>query len=454
MRAPAGGRARLGRRAGRSGTGVGTASGARAAESSSMLSRLTVALALVALLALTPHLLAAQDLVIRGGEVWPVSGPPVAEGVVVIRNGRIVDVVSGGIVNAPAGVETVDATNRVVTPGFIDARTDLGVTSEGAVDRRRLVREEVRVADHLERPDVPGVFGMEGREYAVHPWLADGVTTVYVAPSPGNLVGAHGAVLKLGDDGFGAVVDSAAALHVALGQGPLDVFDVPTTRQGMVAVLRQWLLGVRARMEGRPAITATAGEDEEVPVPASVGRDLAAVLRGERPVRFHAHAPDDIRTALRVARELELRAVVEGAAGAWVVADDLARAGVPVVVGPSMVGLGSGGPAEMYAHTAENAARLVRAGVPVALSTDGARGRSVTVEAVVARGHGLAADQALRALTLDAARILGVDGRVGSLEAGKDADLVVWEGDPVGTWGRAMVVVVDGRVVYRRDEAR
>ncbi|HSR43489.1 MAG TPA: hypothetical protein VLL48_14980, partial [Longimicrobiales bacterium] len=223
--------------------------------------------------------LAAQELVIRGGEVRPVSGPAVPGGVVIVRDGRIVDVGPEDVVGVPMGVEEIDATGRIVTPGFLDARTGLGVGSEGALDRSTLVRHGVRVADHLEAPEVPGVFGMEGSGGAAHPWLADGVTTVYAAPSPGNLVGAFGAVVKLDDDGFGVVVDSAAALHVSLVEDPLVLFDAPTTRQGMVAVLRQWLVGARARMEGRTARPALAGEDTPVPPPDVPGPDLEAVLR-------------------------------------------------------------------------------------------------------------------------------------------------------------------------------
>jgi imidazolonepropionase-like amidohydrolase len=155
-------------------------------------------------------------------------------------------------------------------------------------------------------------------------------------------------------------------------------------------------------------------------------------------------------TALRVAKEFNLRVVIDSGAGAHRIAHILAEAQVPVVVGPSIMSLGSGGPLEMFAHTPENAGRLHRAGVKVALSTSTRWGRSVLLEGVVAKSHGLPEDAALKAVTLNAAEILGVADRLGSIEAGKDADIVIWKGHPLNTWGETRIVIVGGKIVYRR----
>jgi imidazolonepropionase-like amidohydrolase len=151
-----------------------------------------------------------------------------------------------------------------------------------------------------------------------------------------------------------------------------------------------------------------------------------------------------------VAKEFKLRIVIDSGAGAHKVARLLAEAQVPVVIGPSIMSLGSGGPLEMFAHTPENAGRLHMAGVKVALSTNSRWGRSVLLEGVVAKSHGLPEDAALRAVTLNSAEILGVAGRLGSIEAGKDADIVIWKGHPLSTWGETKVVIVDGKIVYER----
>lgn len=416
--------------------------------------RLAAAAILAAATGLLPQDAGAQDLAVVGGEVRPVSGPAVPDGVVTVEDGRIVDVGRRGQVEVPDGVRVIDASGMIVTPGLVDARTSLSLGSDDAADRDALLRAtSTRTAERLDDLRVPGAFGMEARQTRVHPWTMDGVTAAYVGPRPRNLVGGFGAVVKIAGDELGPVVDSAAALHVSFGYDLPRRHDGPTTRQGMVAVLRQWLHRAgEAAPGGTFRLGRPAAEVEGLP-PGSWERtgDVSAVLAGERTVRFHAYAPDDVLAALRVAREFDLRAVIEGGYGAHLVAGPLAEAGVPVVLGPAVSGSARTARApDAFARTAEGAARLHGAGVPVALSTDGGRGRAVTVEAIVARGHGLAPETALRAVTLDAARILGVAGRLGSLEPGKDADLVVWSGDPVGTWGEARVVVVDGTVVFER----
>lgn len=177
---------------------------------------------------------------------------------------------------------------------------------------------------------------------------------------------------------------------------------------------------------------------------------LGKVLRREVPLRTVANMPDDIMSALRIAKEFDLKVVIDLGAGAHKVVEALAKSKVPVVVGPSIMGLGSGGPLEMYAHTPENAGLLHKAGVKIALSTDMGFGRSVLLEGLIAKSHGLPEDAALRAITLDAAEILGVSDRLGSIEAGKDADIVIWKNHPLNTWGESRIVIVNGTVVFER----
>jgi imidazolonepropionase-like amidohydrolase len=411
------------------------------------------ALGVAVLLGVAPISVVAQDVVVVGAEVRPVSSAPILDGVVVVRDGRITAVAPRGTVAVPSGVDVVYAEGLVVTPGFIDAATSIGRNGAQGGGRADLLRPRYHVADVLGELSVPGAFGMEAGETPAHPWVMDGVTAAYVVPPGVGLVAGFGAVVKLNGSSLGEVLSSTAALHVTLGDDPTYRFEVPTTRQGMVAALRQWLGEARGAIAagasevriGRP-FSETEGTDEVV---HPVTPELRAVLAGEVPVRFRAQTPDDVLSALRVAAEYGLHAIVEGGSGAHVMAPTISRAGASVVVGPAMVGSGANRP-ETFARSPENAAHLAAAGVPIALSTEGAGGRSVGVEAAVAVGHGLSRESALRALTLDAARVLGVDDRVGSLEVGKDGDLVVWANEPVGTWAEARVVIVGGRVVYRR----
>jgi imidazolonepropionase-like amidohydrolase len=178
---------------------------------------------------------------------------------------------------------------------------------------------------------------------------------------------------------------------------------------------------------------------------------LVKVIDKEIPLRVQANRPDDIANVLKLKEEYDIDLVIDVGHGAHVVAEKLAAAQVPVVVGPNMIGAGGGGRYEFYAHTEENAARLHEAGVTIALSTDSGGGRSVVLEAAISRAHGLPEADALKAITLNAAEILGVADRLGSIEEGKDGDVVIWKEHPLSTWGRTEVVFIDGKVVFMRE---
>lgn len=383
-------------------------------------------------LLVAPALAAAQPLAIVGGEVHPGAGEVLAEATVLIEDGKVTAI--GADVALPEGAEVISAAGMVVTPGFIDAQTFLGVApgaGGGLVslggDPADAIAPEVRAADRF------------GEDLAPE-WLQSGVTAVYLAPDPRLLIGGTGAVVKLSGPAERAVLAEEVAVAASFGESA--VGDAPpgreaprgrTTRQGMIYDLRNTLI--------------RAGEDAAT---GEAGRTLGRLLAGELPLRVLANKTDDIETALRVADEFDLRLVLDQAAGAAAVASRLAEAGVPVVVGPSVIGIGNGGPMELTGHSPATAGILHGAGVQIALSTFGSRGRSVSMEAIIAWAHGLPREAALAAVTADAAAILGVADRIGSLAPGLDADVVIWDSHPIGTYARTAVVLVDGAVVFRR----
>jgi imidazolonepropionase-like amidohydrolase len=361
-------------------------------------------------------------LAIRGGEIHTISGDVIPEGIVLMGEGKIKAV--GKDVAIPRGTKVIDGQGMIVTPGIIDARSYFGLRR--TADRRKLM--------------IPSHKAIQ--EFRLQPqsdWLKTGVTTVYIAFQPVNLLGGFGAVVKLAGDSANAILKEMAGIHCSYGESAVRPMNAPTTRQGRIGRLRKVLVEAKAVLDRR---NAAADPDLEALVPC---------LRGEVPFRVYANTPDDIMTALRVAREFGLKLVIESGAGAYLTADALARDGVPVVVGPSIMGLGGGGQYEMFAHMPENAGLLHEAGVQVALSTNSGWGHSVLLEGVVAKSHGLPEDAALRAVTLNAAEILGVAHRIGSIEPGKDADIVVWRGHPLNTWGESRIVIVDGEIVFERD---
>lgn len=383
------------------------------------------ALCIITLFFLISGLLWGQtrDLAIRGGEIHTVSGKVIRDGVVLIGKGKIQAV--GLDVTIPEGTQVIDASGRIVTPGIIDARCGYGVRR--SADRSRLMTPARRVIDDFHpQPDSD--------------WLKGGVTTLFIAQPPRNLLGGFGAVVKLTGDSTRVIVVEVSDMIGSFGESVLNAFQAPTTRQGMIGRLRQEFVRTQETMERRGDAAVTDTDLEAV----------ARVLRCEVQFRVYANTPDDIMTALRLAKEFNLRLVIGSGAGAYLVAEALAEAGVPVVVGPSIMGLGGGGSYEMFAHTPKNAGRLHKAGIKVALCTNSRWGRSVLLEGVVAKSHGLPEEAALKAVTLHAAEILGVSERLGSLEQGKDADIVIWKNHPLSTWGESQIVIVDGQIVFER----
>lgn len=375
----------------------------------------------------------APTIAVVGGEVHRGDGEVLPGATVLIEAGKIAAVGSGLAV--PEGAEIIEANGMVVTPGFLDSQTLLGAEPPGG-------GALVSPAGEPVAPMTPAARAADRFAEDLAPlWLREGVTTVYLSPDPRLLVGGVGAVAKLAGPRETALLREDAAVAASFGESA--VGDRPpgreqptgrTTRQGMIYDLRQTLL--RARED------AVGGE---------AGRTFGRLLAGETPLRMLVNTPDDIETALRVAREFDLRLVLDRAAGAAAVADRLAEADIPVVVGPAILGIGDGGPMELRSHSPATAGALHRAGVRIALSTFAGRGRSVAMEAVVAWAHGLPREAALSSVTSGAAEILGVSDRVGTLAPGLDADLVVWTEHPIGTYARPQVVLVDGRVVFRRE---
>ena len=325
---------------------------------------------------------------IRGATVLTGAGDTIEGGTIVFEGGKIVAV--GADVAPPGGSDIIEAEGLYATPGFIDAYSHVGFGSTagsgtaGAAERQRALwdRDRLMAASRRMMDSLQESLGNLGASK----WLQSGVTTTYVSPGNQNLVGGIGAVIKL----TGAVVREAAAVSASFGETALNAFEAPTTRQGMVAILRQTF--IRAQED------ALAGDE---------GRTFVQLLTGELPFRVLVNTPDDILTALRLAEEFDLTLVLDSAAGGHEVAEAIAEANVSVVVGPAIIGIGGGGSFETFAHTPANAASLHRAGARIALSTAGfGTGRSVVMEALMAKAHGLPKDAALKAATSDAAASL------------------------------------------------
>lgn len=394
---------------------------------------------------------AGRDVAIVGGRVVPVSGDVVERGTVLVRDGRIAAVGRVDDVPVPDGVPVHDATGRWVLPGFVEAHGHVGVWEDGegvagqdTNDMVDPVTARLRAMDGINPADIAFVDALGG-----------GVTSVVVKPGSGNVVGGRTVAVK----SWGRTVDAMcfrepASIKSALGENPKRVYGeqkkLPTTRMGIAAILRDAL----DRALYHQAQQQQAAEKGEIaPPPDPTSETLLLALAGEVPWCQHAHRADDIATALRLSREYGYRLVLNHATEGHLLAEELAAAGVPCVVGPTLV---SRTKVELRHRTLRTPALLAAAGVEVALTTDHpvVPIGFLVHQATFAIKEGLDRDTALRAITVNPARFLGLDDRVGSLTPGLDGDVVVWDGDPLDVMSRALTTYVEGRRVYDFDVAQ
>ena len=379
----------------------------------------------------------AQDLAILGGQVHPVSGPPIPGGTVLIRDGVIVAV--GSDVDVPAGVPRLDAMGKVVTPGLFDASTSIGLVEVGMV---RSTRDDAMEGDPI-RAAFDVADGINPRSTLIPVNRLGGVTTVLSRPTGGILAG-RAAVIDL--DGASVedmLVRRDAAMMAAFGAGAAAV--AGGSRGSASLRLREVLDDARFWKEHRDDYARGLTR------PLAASRlDLEAlqpVLEGRVPLVVAVSRGSDIETVLRIGAEYGLTLVLEGAEEAWMVADEIVRAGVPVIVKP----LSNSPGFDRLGARFDNAALLNRAGVDVSIgSFDSHNARWITLEAGNAVRVGLPWEVALRAVTLAPARAFGAGDTHGSLEPGKVGNVVVWSGDPFEVSTRAEAVVIRGRIVPPR----
>lgn len=397
-------------------------------------------LAAAAAAALAASPLAAQTIAIEGGTVHTMAGAPIQNGTVLIRDGRIVAV--GASVAVPAGAQRIDARGKIVTPGFFDSSTNLGLVEVGAVGETR----DFAVSSGGPNGDyVAAAFnvrdGLNPNSIVIPVNRISGVTTVVTRPS-GGLISGQGVVIDLaGERVEELVARTPVAMYATLGEGSQNAGG--GSRAGATMRLREVLDDARFYARNRDAFNRGAVRD------LSVSRlDLEAlqpVLAGQLPLVVEAHRASDIRTALEIAREYGLRLILAGATEGWMVAEDISRANVPVIV-QVLQNLPSN--FERLGARYDNAALLRAAGVRVAISSETAHNaRNIQQEAGNAVTYGLPYEDALRAITLQPAQIFGVDDTHGSLEAGKVANVVVWGGDPLELVTPVEHVFIEGRPI-------
>ncbi len=397
-------------------------------------------LALIAILLFLPPTASSQIAVIAD-TVYTMEGEPVVDGVVLIRDGKIERLGPASDVAIPDGYERHEGV--VVTPGLFDARSVVGLAGyfNQEHDQDQLERS------HALQPDLRAIDAYNAREELVGFLRQNGVTTVHTGHAPGAIVSGQTMIVKTaGGTVDEALLDSTTALAITLGPGVRGQFDTPGTRSKGIAMLRQELIRAADYAEKRRHEDADHRPDRDLRLDA-----LADMLEGRLFALITAHKTHDIMTALRLQREFGFPMLLDGASEAYLLLDEIREAGATVILHPPMVRLR--GETENAAF--DTAQKLHEAGIPFVFQSGYEsyvpKTRVVLFEAAVAVGYGLDRTAALHALTAGPAALFGMDERLGSLRSGKDADLVIFNGDPFEYTTRPTHVFIDGVLRYKMD---
>jgi len=379
-----------------------------------------------------------------GATIIPVSGPILTDGVLVVHRGKIVAVGAKGSTNIPGDAQVNDASGKFVMPGLVDTHSHIGGGAGG--DASAPIQPDVRILDSINVRD----SGLQRAQ-------AGGITTVNVMPGSGHLLSGQTLYLKVKD---GRVVDDllikdsnkiiAGGIKMANGTNalrPAAPGPFPGTRAKSAALVREQFVKAQDYREK----VRRAGTDASKLPPRDLAMEaLVEALEGRRAVHFHTHRHDDILTALRLAKEFNFRVVLQHVSEAWKVADEIAKAKAPA----SIIMIDSpGGKLETTDISFTNGAALERAGALVGFHTDDyiTDSRFFLRSAALAVRAGMSRDRALYAMTMAGARMLDLQTRIGTLEAGKDADFIVLSGDPLSVYSKVLETYVEGVKVFDRN---
>jgi imidazolonepropionase-like amidohydrolase len=379
-----------------------------------------------------------------GARVIPIAGPEIPDGTVVIHQGRIVAVGPRSSTTIPPGAQRIDASGRVIMPGLVDSHSHIG-SGDGA-DGSAPLQPDVRILDAI-----------DARHSSIQKAQSGGITTVNVMPGSGHLLSGQTLYLKLRD---GRTIDdllikladgrTAGGIKMANGTNSRRNAPFPGSRAKSAALVRE--LFVKAQ-EYSARVEKANGDASKLPPRDLRLEALADVLQGKRIVQHHTHAHNDILSVLRLAEEFKFRVVLQHVTDGWKVADRIAKANAPA----SIIVIDSpGGKIETKDTRLDNAAILDKAGVLVGFHTDDSvtDSRWFLRSAALAVRSGLPREKALYGVTMANARMLDLQDRVGSLEPGKDADLVVLSGDPLSVYTKVLETWVEGRKVFDRENPK
>ena len=366
---------------------------------------------------------------------------------ILIDNKKIIEI--GSEIVAPLDTEIIDAKGCLVLPGFIDAHTHLGLWEDGmGVEGADGNEETDPITPHLNPID-----GINPMDRNFKEAIQGGITAVCTTPGSANVMGGQCIAIKT----FGRIIDkmvikNPVAAKIAFGENPKSVYGsddkTPQTRMATAALIRENLKKAEEYLQEIERCVLEE-DDESKPEYDIKYESLIPVLKRQVPLKAHAHRADDMFTAIRIAKEFNLRLTLDHCTEGHLVVDELAEEGYPVIVGPS---LSERSKIELRNLTFETAGILSNAGLDVCLMTDHPviPVQYLPICAGLAIKHGMKEEKALEAITINPARVLGIEDKVGSIEVGKDADIVIWDNNPFEINSHVLYTIIDGKIVYKK----
>ena len=379
-------------------------------------------------------------LLVRGGILHTMEDEKPVQADLLVQDGRIARIAAA--IPASDNMRVIDARGKLVFPGFIDAHSHIGIAEERMTPQGDPSNE----ATNPITPCLRAIDAINPMDSAFHNALAAGITGAMVGPGSANAIGGQFAFIKThGRNIEDMIVLAPAAMKLAFGENPMTNYgmngNIPSTRMGIASLIREELFLARQYFD--------AGE--MAPGQQVFGRECYRPLfEGRIPLKAHVHRADDIFTAIRIAKEFGMGLTLDHCTEGHLIAAEIAQSGFPAIVGPT---LASRTKDEVSLSDFKTPGILRKAGVTVALTTDHpvSRIQYLPLCAALAMKEGMDRWDALRAITIDAARICRVDARVGSLRAGKDADLVIFNGDPLEIASSAIATIVNGEIAWHND---
>jgi len=385
-------------------------------------------------------------LALTNGRIITITGPTYEKGTILIDGDKISKVGLAADIQIPSESKVFDLDGKTVVPGFIEAHCHVGIAEE----IYRVEGDDLNETSNPVTPALRVIDAVYPGDVAFKDAYQAGVTTMHILPGSANIIGGTTLIMKT----HGLIVDkmainSYAGVKVAFGENPKRTYGsqskMPETRMGTAAMLREQMVKAMEYVDKSQRCKSDPDKKPERDLDMEA---LGLVLNGTIPIRAHAHRTDDIMTAIRIAEEFGVKLIIEHGTEGHLIADEIASRNIPVVAGPSFV---SRAKVELKQRTFETPGILSKKGVKVAIMTDHPviPINYLPLCAALAVRAGMDYDEALKAITINAAEILGISDRVGSIEAGKDADLVVLDGDPLEIKTKVFEVFINGDSVYK-----